>query len=259
VSVIKRHSPGKYCWADLGTTDVAASKRFYKSMFGWTSTDFPMGPDGAKYTIMRVKGKDVGAVYPMAPEQKKAKAPPAWIPFISVKSADATAKKVKAAGGKIRVAPMDVGDLGRQAVVQDPTGATFAIWEPRKHKGAGLDDTPGTVCWHDLNTPKTSAAGKFYSKVFGWTTKDEKYSGNDYHLFKLGRTGVCGMWPQPLKKLPPSWVTYWNVANCDKSVAKAKRLGGRTLMGLIEVPGMCRFAILKDPQGAAFGVLEPLM
>jgi predicted enzyme related to lactoylglutathione lyase len=95
--------------------------------------------------------------------------------------------------------------------------------------------------------------------VFGWRTQDEKYSGNDYHLFKLGRKGVCGMWPQPMKNVPPCWITYWQVANCDKSVAKAKRLGGRVLMNTIEVPSMCRFSILKDPQGAVFGVLEPLM
>jgi predicted enzyme related to lactoylglutathione lyase len=221
--------------------------------------DVPMGTDGAKYSIMRVKGKDVGAVYPMASEQKKMKAPSAWIPYISLKNADATVKKAKAAGGKIFMGPMDVMDQGRQAILQDPTGATFAIWEPRKHKGAGLDDTPGTVCWHDLNTPKTKPAGKFYSKVFGWTTQDQKFSGNDYHLFKLGRTGVCGMWPWPLKKLPTSWVTYWQVADCAKGVAKAKRLGARVIMGTTEVPGMCRFSILKDPQGAAFGILEPLM
>lgn len=259
MSVIKKHKPGTFCWADLGTTDVAGAKRFYKGLFGWTSIDTPMGMGDSKYTTVRVKGKDVGALYPMAPEQRKRKAKPSWIPYISVESADATAKKVKSAGGKVRMGPMDVMDLGRQAFIEDPTGATFAIWEPRKHQGAGLDDMPGTAVWHDLNTPKTKAAGKFYSKVFGWKTQDQKYSGNEYHLFKIGRKGVCGMWPQPMPKLAPCWVTYWQVAKCAKSVTKAKRLGARVLMGTIEVPDMCRFAVLKDPKGAVFGILEPLM
>jgi predicted enzyme related to lactoylglutathione lyase len=259
VSLIKKHKPGTFCWADLGTTDVAGAKRFYKSLLGWTTVDFPMGPGDEKYTTGRVKGKDAGALYPMAAVQRKRKAQPAWIPYICVDSADATAKKAKAAGGKVRMAPMDVFDLGRQALIEDPTGATFAIWEPRKHKGAGLDDAPGTVAWHDLNTPKTKAAGKFYSKVFGWKTKDERNDKGVYYLFKLGRSSLCGMWPQPLPKLPPSWVTYWNVADCAKSIAKAKRLGGRVLLGMIEVPEMCRIAILKDPKGAPFGILQPLM
>jgi predicted enzyme related to lactoylglutathione lyase len=257
MAVIKIHKPGVFCWTDLGTTDVAASKKFYRSVFGATITDFPMGPGNEKYSILRVKGKDVCGIYPMSAEQKKMKAPPAWLPYISVASANAGAKKAKSAGGKIVAKPMDVGDVGRMAVVADPTGAMFALWQAGTRRGAQLDDTPGTVGWHDLNTMNPPVAGKFYSKVFGWKSVDQDYSGNAYHLFKLGRTNVCGMWPFPMKKLGPSWLTYWQVSDCAKTVSKVKRLGGRALMGTTIVPGMARFAVLKDPQGAAFGVLEP--
>ena len=102
-------------------------------------------------------------------------------------------------------------------------------------------------------------AGKFYTKAFGWKVDNQTFGGNNYHLFKLGKEGICGMWPFPMPKLPPSWLTYWQVASCAKTVAKAKRLGARVLMNTIEVPKMCRFSVLKDPQGAAFGILEPLM
>jgi hypothetical protein len=122
-----------------------------------------------------------------------------------------------------------------------------------------VKDIPGTVCWQDLNTPKPAVAGKFYAKVIGWTAEDKNFGGDAYHVFKIGKMNECGMWPQPMKKLPPSWITYWQVADCAKSVAKIKRLGGRVLMGTTEVPEMCRFAIAKDPQGAAFGLLEPEM
>jgi len=252
---VRKYSPGEFCWTDLGTTNVVRAKKFYRSLFGSKMTDFPMGEGDAKYSILSVDGKDTSGLYAMAAEQKKAK--PVWLPYISVKNVSETAKKAKAAGGKICSPPVDVGDRGRMAVLQDPTGATFAVWQPGKRKGAELKDKPGTVCWHDLNTPKTVPAGKFYAKVFGWKTTDKKYSGNDYHLFKLGRKDVCGMWPWPLKKLPPSWVTYWQVADCAKSVAKVKRLGGRIIMGTTPVPGMARFAIVRDPQGASFGILEP--
>jgi predicted enzyme related to lactoylglutathione lyase len=258
MTAIKKYLPGEFCWTDLGTTNVAAAKKFYKSLFGWTSTDFPMSVD-SKYTIFQIKGKDVCALYPMMDEQKKMKAPPAWIPFINVKSVDGTVKKAKAAGGKTISPPMDVGDMGRMAVVQDPTHAMFSLWQAHKHPGAQLKNVPGTVCWQDLNTPKPAAAAKFYTKVVGWKVADQDFSGNAYHLFKIGKLNECGMWPEPMKKLPPSWITYWQVADCAKSVAKVKKLGGKVLMGMTVVPEMCSFAIFKDPQGAVFGVLEPEM
>src|ERR1700680_3048699 len=210
-----------------------------------------------KYTIFQIKGKDVCALYPINDQQKKMKVPPSWVPYISVKSVDATVKKAKAAGGKAISPPMDVGQMGRTAIIQDPTGAIFALWQANKHRGAVLKDVPGSVCWQDLNTPKPAVAGKFYTKVIGWKTEDQNYGGDAYHLFKIGKLAECGMWPWPMKKLPPSWVSYWQVADCAKTVAKVQRLGGKVVMGTTEVPEMCRFAILRDPQGAAFGILEP--
>jgi predicted enzyme related to lactoylglutathione lyase len=255
MSVIRKYDPGEFCWSDLGTTDVAAAKKFYQGIFGWKGTDFPMGMGDARYSMMRVEGKDVCALYPMSDEQRKMQAPPFWLPYVSVSNVDGTVKKAKAAGGKLGMGPMDVMDKGRMAIIQDPAGVGFAVWQARTHRGAGLDDTPGTVCWHDLNTPKPKAAGKFYTSVFGWTTQNENIGGNAYHLFTLGEEGVCGMWPVPTKKLPPSWLTHWKVSNCARTVAKAKRLGGHVIMGPIAVTGMGHFAVLKDPQGAAFGII----
>lgn len=257
MAAIKKYKPGEFCWTDLGVKDFASAKKFYKGLFGWKFAEYPMG-EGAVYAIVSVGGKEVCGVYTMAEAQKKLKAPPYWLPYISVKSTDATAKKAKAAGGKIITKPTEVMDKGRMAVIQDPTGAVFALWEPRTSIGAGLDGKPGTVCWHDLSTPKPSVAGKFYEKAIGWKTKGQKYSGNEYHLFTLGRKGVCGMWPGPMPKQPPSWITYWQVSSCAKSAAKVKKLGGRVLMGTITVPKMCRFAVVRDPQGAVFGLLEPI-
>jgi predicted enzyme related to lactoylglutathione lyase len=146
---------------------------------------------------------------------------------------------------------------GSLAIIQDPTGATIGLWQPGSHVGATISDTPGAVCWQDLNTPKPSVAAKFYGKVFGWKWATKDYSGRKYTSFMLGKQAECGMWPAPIKNMPPSWVTDWQVADCDKTVAKVKRLGGRVVKGTTEVPGICRFAVLKDPKGAVFGILEP--
>ena len=258
MAVIKKHPPGAFCWVDLATTHVAGARKFYLNVFGWKVKDLPMGDGGSSYSLLRVKGRDACALYPMDDEQRKAKAPPSWLPYISVRHITRTLRKAKAAGGKVCFGPVKVMDHGHLAVLQDPTGASFGLWQPAKHQGSGLDDTPGTVCWHDLSTPKVAAAVKFYVKVFGWTTQRMGAGDDAYQLFMLGKKGVGGVWPVPMKPLSPCWVTYWNVADCARAVAKVKRLGGRVLMGATTVPGYCRFAVLRDPQGAAFGVLQPL-
>jgi hypothetical protein len=259
MTAIRKYQPGQFCWTDLGTPDVAAAKKFYRGIFGWEAEDYPMGPGGEKYSIMRVEGKDACALYPMDAEQKERKATPAWLPYIAVKNVTRSATKAKAAGGTVCLGPMDVMDKGRMAIVQDPAGAAFAIWQAGKHPGAKLKGVPGTVMWHDLNTPNVESAGKFYAKVFGWKVETKDFSGNAYHMLTSEGEGFGGIWPQSTSQLPPSWVTYWLVASCAKTLAKAKRLGGSVAMDTITVPETCRFAVLKDPQGAAFAILEPLV
>jgi len=250
----KKYGPGEFCWTDLGTTDVAGAKKFYRAIFGWKAKDIPMGVGDAKYSILQLNGKDSCAIYPMPEEQKKMKAPPFWLGYISVANIDQTLKKAKSAGGKICAGPADVMDRGVWALVQDPTGAAFALWQPGKRRGADLVGKPGGVCWHDLSTPKTGPAGKFYAKVFGWKVKEEDIGGGSYHLFQLNGKEACGMWPEPMKGLPPMWITYWTVPDCGKAVAKTGKLGGKVLMGATPIPNMGRFAVLTDPQGAAFGI-----
>ena len=252
MTAVRTYDSGEFCWTDLGTTDPAAAKRFYKSLFGATIEDLPMGPGSEKYSMLRVSGKDTAAVYPMS---QKGNAPPAWIPYIAVRSATRTVNKAKEAGGTILIAPMDVMDKGRVAVIVDPSGATIGIWQARAFPGAGLANKPGTVTWHDLNASKRAAASKFYSKVFGWKQSDRKIGGKPYHVFTLKGSTVGGMWPEPAKNLPPCWITHWNVDNCTQTAVKAKKLGGRVFMGPLGVPGMGQFALIKDPQGAVFGII----
>jgi uncharacterized protein len=255
MATIKKYHPGEFCWADLGVKDTAAAKKFYRGLFGWEVKELPMGENGL-YSMLQVKGKEVCALYPMMPEQRKRK--PMWLPFINVASVDRTAQKAQAAGASLCAGPMDVPDAGRMAVLADPTGAVFALWQARGNIGTKLKQVPGTICWHDLSTPDPAVAGKFYRKVFGWKVEIMDFSGNSYHLFKQKGEGVGGMWPMPLPKFPPAWFTYWVVESCAKAVPKAKRLGGKVVLGPITVPKTCTFAVIQDPQGAAFGVLEPI-
>jgi predicted enzyme related to lactoylglutathione lyase len=255
MTVRKSYKPGEFCWTDLGTTDLASAKRFYKAVFGCTVTDVS-GPGADKYSILKIKGKSVGALYPMTAADRKKKTKPAWIPYVSVKSVAHSFAKARTLGAKVVDPPVAIDDAGRMAFLKDPTGAEFALWQPGSTAGAELEDVLGSVNWHDLNTKKTKAAGSFYARMFGWKIIEQDFSGNKYFAFKLGKEPVCGMWPEPLSTLQPCWITYWSVADCAKAVTTAKRLGGRALMGTTAVEGMGHFAILADSHGAAFGVIS---
>lgn len=257
MAIVRKYKPGEFCWADLGTTDVAAAKKFYRGIFGWTAKDLPL-ENGTNYSMLQVKGKEVCALYPMDPGQKKAKVPPCWLPYIAVANVGRTVKKAKAAGATLCLGPNDVPGAGRMAIFQDPAGARFAIWQARGNIGTKLKAVPATVGWHDLNTGKTAAAAKFYAKVFGWKVKTMDFSGNSYTMLKLGNEGLGGIWPHPLPHHPTAWFTYWFVKSCARSVTKVKRLRGKVILGPITVPDTCKFAIIRDPQGAALGVLEPI-
>src|SRR6476619_1308500 len=148
---IDRHEPGSFCWIELGTTDQNAAKSFYTSLFGWSVNDFPMGP-GQFYSMFNLEGRNCGAAYTLDPKNMPG-VPPNWALYVAVDSADDAATKATAAGGNILGGPFDVADYGRMAVLQDPTGAVFCVWQPKTHKGTGIEHVPGTLSWADLSTP----------------------------------------------------------------------------------------------------------
>jgi predicted enzyme related to lactoylglutathione lyase len=253
---IDKHSPGSFSWIELATTDQNAAKAFYSGLFGWQSADFPMGPDQV-YTIFQIEGRDAAAGYTIDGPMKEQGVPPHWGLYVATESADASAEKVIAAGGKVLAGAFDVYDFGRMAVFQDPTGASVAVWQAGKNTGTGIAGVPGTLCWADLNTPDQAAAAAFYGAVFGWeATAGQDTSG--YLHIKNGEHFIGGIPPahQINPKAPPHWMAYFLVADCDASVAKAKELGGTVFMEPLTMEGVGRFAVVADPQGAAFSLFQ---
>ena len=253
---VTSHEPGSFTWAELATSDPKAAKTFYTGLFGWTIEDNPMGPGPDDiYTRLQVGGKDVGALYKMRPEQAAMGVPPNWGTYFTVKSADETAKKVKAAGGTVVAEPFDVMDYGRMAVVQGPEGAVFSIWQPGTHWGfqrVGEDNTSG---WTELQTNDAAKSTKFLADVFGWTMKEDPKGA--YTEFQVGARSVGGIRPMGKDEaFPPHWLIYFQLADCDKTVAKAKSLGGTVLMPAMDFEDVGRFAVLADPQGAVFAIIK---
>ena len=254
MATVTSHAPGNFCWFELATSDQKAAKDFYSSAFGWEIDDQPMGPDQF-YTMLKVNGKNIGALFAMSKEEMGSGIPPHWGLYISVANADETAKKAESLGGKIIMAPFDVMDVGRMAVIQDPTGAIFSIWQASKHLGASLIGETNSFCWWELNTKDTAKAKEFYTQLFGWTTGGDP----NYTEWKNGDKTIGGMMEiQPeWGPVPPNWLSYIQVNNCDESAAKIKELGGSVMMGPQDIPNMGHFAVVADPQRAVFAIYQP--
>ncbi|MEM6518114.1 MAG: VOC family protein [Cyanobacteria bacterium P01_C01_bin.70] len=252
------YAPGTFCWVDLATTDADAAKAFYTQLFDWTATDVPAGEAGT-YTMLEKGGKNVCALYQMPPEMKPEETPPYWLSYVSVKDVNASTDKAKALGGQILQPPCDVMESGRMSLIQDPTGAVFALWQPQQHHGADLANEPNTLCWNELQTKDLAKAADFYGQLLDWTTQLSKNAlGGDYTEFQLGGQSGAGMieiqadWGD----VPPNWVVYFAVDNCDATLERAKVLGAKVDMPPIDIPDVGRFAILQDPQGAYFTVIQ---
>jgi predicted enzyme related to lactoylglutathione lyase len=246
------YPPNTPAWADLGSPDPQASKRFYNGLFGWELQD--MGPDAGGYMIANVRGKAVAGVGPLMAEGQ----PTAWTTYVYIEDADTKAKEIESAGGTTLAPPFDVMTAGRMGVFADPTGAVIAIWQPRDFRGVQLVGEPGAICWNELHTRDAERAKKFYRDVFGWKGQTSEMDGMTYTEWKVGDETIGGMMPmgdQFPAEVPPHWLVYFAVEDCDGSATKAGQLGGSVLSPAMDIP-QGRFAVLSDPQGAAFGIIK---
>lgn len=260
MAVVTKHEPGSFCWPELATSDAGGAKTFYKGVFGWDANDAPAGPDMVYTTLVR-SGKSVGALYGQGPQEKGV--PPHWNIYVAVASADDTAKKAKALGGKVLLEPFDVMEHGRMAVIEDKQGAKICIWEAKNHIGAERVNEPGALCWAELDTNDTNSAGSFYTALFGWGKKGGGEAANQtaYTEWQQGGKSIGGMMtiPKEWGPVPPNWLVYFASADVDATAKKAGELGGAAVVPPTDIPDMGRFAVLRDPQGAVFAVFRPAM
>ncbi len=256
---IKSHVPGAFCWAEVGTTNAQRTRAFYSEIFGWQYQDKQAGGFGV-YTLCQLKGRDLAGLYEMPPELLKMGVPPHWMSYIAVTSADAACEKIRKHGGAIQQGPFDVMNVGRMAICKDPTGAVFSVWQAKEHKGAGIMGENGTPCWFELATKGLEKAEKFYVDVFGWSVKRGTDAGFVYH--EISAPGV----PMPMGGMmelmphhgpvPPHWLIYFTVNDCDGDVKRIQGLGGKVLAPPMDIPKVGRFSVVTDPAGAAFAIIK---
>ncbi|MFC7529420.1 VOC family protein [Actinoplanes sp. GCM10030250] len=248
-------SPGVPNWVDLASADVEGAIRFYTTLFGWTAE--VSGDDFGGYTTFLLNGLPVAGAGPLFGEGQQT----AWSTYFAADDADLVAARVEAAAGKVLVPPFDVMDQGRMAAFLDPAGAPFSAWEAGMMRGAEVFDLPGALTWAELNTRDLEGAMAFYGAVFGWTFRDAHVSGLPYVIGERNRTSVAGIqlmvgsaWPDDL---PPHWLVYFAVTDCDAAAEHAYALGGRIVHQPTSI-SVGRYALVEDPQGGTFAILAPV-
>ncbi len=250
------YAPGTPSWVDLGTPDIEAAANFYSSLFGWSVEEGENAEQTGGYRQATLRDKPVAGVMPLMQEGQ----PPAWTTYVSVADADATAAKVREAGGAVIGEPMDVMELGRVAIFADPTGAVFGIWQPGTFVGAEIVNEASAIAWNELNTRDTAGAKQFYGTVFGWEFEDSEVENvGTYTMLKVDGNTVGGMLDitgRVPDQVPANWLTYFAVDDTDATVAKLKELGGSVNMEPMDIVAG-RFAVLSDPFGAVFAVIKP--
>jgi predicted enzyme related to lactoylglutathione lyase len=236
------YPPGTFSWAELATGDADAAKAFYTTLFGWDYEDNPAG-EGQIYSMVVRDGHYVAALF-SATDQ-----PPHWNCYVTVESADDTAQQAKEHGGAVMAEAFDVMDVGRMAVITDPTGAALCLWEPRRHIGAALVNTPGSMTWNDLVTPDPDGAADFYGKLFGWTI-EEIPEAQGYRVIRNGERTNGGMLPT---EGPANWLPYFGHDDVERLTQEIGGLGGQLYNGPVHML-QGTIAVLGDPQGAVFAV-----
>lgn len=242
---------GAPCWAELGTADVPESGKFYSTLFGWTVTADDRAEAGG-YTVAALDDIPVAALSPLyAPGQLVA-----WTVTFAVLDVDATADRAAEEGGAVLMAPTDIFDSGRFAVLRDPAGAMFTVWQPRTFHGFGLWDEPGAACWVELATRDVPAASAFYQSLLGWSISTDDYP----HLSAADRE-FGGMQDMSATGVPEDiaahWLLYFKTQDVAATAQRAAELGAQTLAEPFRLPGTGYFATLRDPQGAVFALYEP--
>jgi predicted enzyme related to lactoylglutathione lyase len=247
-----KYSPGTFSWADLTTPNQDAAKEFYGKLFGWSAVDFPVGDD-AVYSMMQIDGKNVAAISPQPPQQADAGVPPLWNSYVTVESADATADRAQKLGATVHAPPFDVMDVGRMAVIQDPQGAHFLLWEPKQHIGASVVNAAGALSWNELATPDIDASAAFYGELFGW--KYETFEGMEmpYMVIQTADGHSNGGLRGAMENEPTYWLVYFGTDNIEDGMANATELGATSLAGPMDI-GAGQIGVLQDPDGGVFAL-----
>ena len=238
--------PGTPCWIDYGAGDIDGAKAFYANLLGWAWTGGDEEYGG--YSNAEKDGSQVAGLGPLMAEGDS----PAWTTYFATDDAAATAARIRDAGGTVVAEPMEIGPLGTMVIALDPQGHGFGLWQAGEHTGVQRFNEPGTLVWNEAAVDDPDSAQQFYTAVFGFQW--DAMGDMDYATFRTEDRPLGGLGRvQP--GLPRGWTVCFAVASTDGAVSAVEAGGGKVLHPA-EDTEFGRFAVLEDPWGAAFSVME---
>ncbi|MGK5169499.1 VOC family protein [Geodermatophilus sp. CPCC 205761] len=239
---------GTPCWVDYGASDMDAAKDFYGRLFGWEYTGGE--PEFGGYLNATKNGE---AAVGMGPLMNPGDSP-SWTTYFATDDAQASATRIREAGGTVVVEPMEVGPMGTMTIAIDPQGNSFGLWQSGTHTGARIHNEAGALAWNEAMADDAAAAREFYTAVFGFTYDAVDGGGDmDYTTFSTGGNPLGGLGAAS-PDLPKGWLTCFSVDSADDATAAVEAAGGKVLMPPMDTP-WGRFAVLADPWGAPFEVM----
>lgn len=255
---VTKHQPGMFSWADLPTLDLNKALDFYTGLLKLDANPTEIAP-GMTYAALSKAGKNCCAVYTMDEASMQERGGPWWVSYFTVDDANAAAERVKALGGSVWFEPFDVFEEGRMAVVADSTGATFALWQPKRGIGAELFGEPGALAWNELYTHDVEAATSFYGGLFGWKANAAATpDGGEYTVFDLEGQPASGMMAirEEWGEMPANWSIYLAVEDLEEALKLVDAKGGRIINQPMRIEGVGTFSFIQDPMGAYLSVME---
>ncbi|MGY1707112.1 VOC family protein [Geodermatophilus sp. SYSU D00697] len=240
---------GTPCWVDYGASDLEAAKDFYGRLLGW---EFEGGdPEYGGYLNATRNGEPAAGMGPLMNPGDS----PAWTTYFATDDSQATAARIREAGGTVVVEPMEVGPMGTMAIAVDPQGNAFGLWQSGTHTGCRIYNEPGSLVWNEAAVDDPAAAREFYGAVFGFTFDQVPMDDEmDYTTFATGENPLGGLGGhQPGS--PKGWAVCFSVASTDEAVATVEAAGGKVTMAPTDTE-FGRFAVVEDPWGAPFSVMQ---
>jgi len=249
---IDSHPHGTPSWFDLMTDDVEGARAFYGKVFDW---EFDVGsPDSGFYSIAKRRGRKAAG---MGQKPADASFPNAWTVYFAVDDCDAAVALASEHGAHVSMQPMDVFDQGRMAMLADPTGGVYGLWQPGAHRGAEITAEHGAMAWCEVNTRDLDRATDYYSAVYDLSPREIDMPSR-YATLHRGEPAVAGVLQMTDEwgDMPPHWMPYFAVADADAACAVIAAEGGNVAHGPFDTP-YGRMAVCTDPSGAAFSVIRP--
>ena len=253
--------PGEFCWIDLAAHDQESALAWYGDLFGWTHVQAETPGDGPRYVFFLQDGAAVGGCGRMSDEMQGMGIPPIWNSYVATENCAATEARVRELGGRVTAPTTDVPGHGKLAFFTDPEGASFAAWESTGTDSQGVRvDEPSGAAWFELATRDEAAAEAFYGALFGWRFEPVSLDGMELTVIRNGARVIGGTRPMVgarWKGVRSCWMLSFATEDCAELGARAKRLGGKVLIGATTTP-LGTFSLLQDPQGGAFAAVEGL-